>query len=83
MAPDIVALQGLTGNEISLADYADHRYVPPQQLLDHPSSVVERLFGGNNAGTASAIGVSWVDGEQPPDIEGKGEAVACGRDDGW
>jgi hypothetical protein len=46
--PDIVALQGITGNKISLTDYADHRYVPPQQLLDHPSSVIERLFKGDN-----------------------------------
>jgi hypothetical protein len=46
--PDIVALQGLTGSAISLTDYADHRYLPTQQLLDHPSSVIERLFKGYN-----------------------------------
>lgn len=46
--PDIVVLQGITGNEISLTDYADHHYVPSQQLLDHPSSVVARLFKGYN-----------------------------------
>ncbi|MBT9331536.1 hypothetical protein [Paracidobacterium acidisoli] len=46
--PDIVALEGVVGNEISLSDYAGHHYVPEQQLLDHPSRVIERLFKGNN-----------------------------------
>lgn len=46
--PDIVTLQGITGTEISLEDYAGHHYVAPQQLLDHPSGVVERLFKGYN-----------------------------------
>lgn len=46
--PDIAALEGIVGNEISLSDYAGHQYVPEQQLLDHPSRVVEHLFRGYN-----------------------------------
>jgi hypothetical protein len=46
--PDIVTLQGIVGGQISLADYAGHHYVPAQQLLDHPSEVVEHLFKGYN-----------------------------------
>jgi hypothetical protein len=46
--PDIAALQGIDGSHISLADYAGHHYVPGQQMLDHPSKVVESLFKGYN-----------------------------------
>jgi hypothetical protein len=46
--PDIAALQGIAGSEISLEDYAGHRYVPAQQMLDHSSRVVESLFKGYN-----------------------------------
>jgi hypothetical protein len=46
--PDIATIQGITGTQISLTDYADHHYVPAQPMLDHPSAVVEKLFKGYN-----------------------------------
>jgi len=46
--PDIVALQGIVGSKISLADYAGHHYVPTQQVLGHPVKVIESLFKGYN-----------------------------------
>lgn len=46
--PDIVSLREIVGSQISIADYASHNYVPAQQILDHPSSIVGSLFKGYN-----------------------------------
>jgi hypothetical protein len=48
--PDIVALQGVFHSQISLADYADHRYVPDA----HSPARIERLFRGNNVPAVDA-----------------------------
>jgi hypothetical protein len=48
--PDIVALQGIFQSQISLADYADHRYVPEA----HSPARIERLFRGNNVPVVDA-----------------------------
>jgi hypothetical protein len=48
--PDIVALQGVFHSQISLADYADHRYVPAA----HAPARIESLFRGNNVPAVDA-----------------------------
>jgi hypothetical protein len=48
--PDIVALQGVFHSQVSLADYADHRYIPDI----HSPARIESLFRGNNVPVVDA-----------------------------
>jgi len=48
--PDIVALQGVFHSQVSLADYADHRYIPDAHSPDR----IESLFRGNNVPAVDA-----------------------------
>lgn len=52
--PDLVVLEQLAGNPVSLSDYADHQYLADPPLVYRSAGAVARLFRGDNVPTIDA-----------------------------